>query len=83
MSPETTPPEPPQGPRRDNPWRQVGVALGLIFTIPAGVLVGALLGLWLDGQFGTKPWLTMLLTGIGFGASLREVLRELRRMDRP
>lgn len=82
MSPDTTPPEPPQRPRRENPWVQVGVAMGLIFTIPAGVVVGALVGLWLDGKLGTNPWLTMVLTGAGFVVGVREVLRELRRMEK-
>ena len=56
--------------------------MGLVFTIPAGVLVGALAGLWLDGKLGTKPWLVMVLTGVGFVVGVREVLRELRRMER-
>ncbi len=75
MTPESQP-----GPKNPNPWRQLGLVLGLIFTIPAGVTVGALLGLWLDGKAGTSPLFTLVLIAAGFVGGLREVLRQLKRI---
>ena len=77
-----TPPERAPKPPRDNPWRQVGVALGVVFVIPLAVAVGAFAGLWLDERFGTGPFLTLILTGLGFVGGLREVLRQLRQVTR-
>jgi F0F1-type ATP synthase assembly protein I len=73
-------PEPQPGPKKTNPWHQVGVAMGLIFTIPVGVAVGALLGLWLDEKAGTSPLFTLLLIAAGFAGALREVLRQLKKI---
>ena len=76
-------PEPQPGPRGENPWRQVGVALGLVFTIPAAVAIGALLGMWLDGKAGTAPLFVLLFVGAGFVGGVLEVLREVKRISRP
>lgn len=73
-------PEPQPGPKNSNPWRQLGVAMGVIFTIPIGVAVGAFLGLWLDGKAGTSPLFTLLLIAAGFAGALREVLRQLKEI---
>ena len=73
-------PEPQPGPKSPNPWRQLGVVLGVIFTIPAGVAAGGFLGLWLDGKAGTSPLFTLVLIAAGFAGALREVLRQLKRI---
>jgi len=75
--------EPPPKRPSDNPWRQVGAALGTVFTIPAAVAVGAIAGIWLDNRFDMKPLFTLLLTGVGFAGGLLEVLRVLRKASRP
>ncbi len=36
---------------------------GLMIALP--VLVGLVLGFWLDGQFNTLPWITLALTLVG------------------
>lgn len=68
-------------PKNGNPWRQVGVALSLVFVIPVAVAVGGLAGLWLDERLGTKPWLTLILVGVGFIGGMREVLRKLKKLN--
>jgi F0F1-type ATP synthase assembly protein I len=42
---------------------------GLGFEIVVPIVLGALLGWWLDGRWGTAPWLLLagLLLGIGAG----------------
>lgn len=54
----------------------VGLELGL------SVVIGLLIGMWLDGQLGTAPWLMLLWLGIGLAAGFRGVLRAVRRADR-
>jgi len=54
----------------------VGLELGL------SVVIGVLIGMWLDGRFGTTPWLMLLWLGIGLAAGFRGVLRAVRRADR-
>lgn len=54
----------------------VGLELGL------SVVVGVLIGRWLDGRFGTEPWLMLVLLVLGLVAGFRGVLRAVRRADR-
>jgi ATP synthase protein I len=54
------------GPGQPRPaWAYVG--LGFEIVVP--IVLGALVGWWLDGRWGTAPWLllTGLLLGIGAG----------------
>jgi ATP synthase protein I len=54
----------------------VGLELGL------SVVIGVLVGMWLDGRLGTTPWMMLLWLGFGFAAGFRGVLRAVRRADR-
>ena len=52
----------------------MGLELGL------AVIVGLLLGQWLDSRFGTDPWLTLLFLIFGMVAGFRSVYRLLREV---
>jgi ATP synthase protein I len=54
----------------------VGLELGL------SVLIGLGIGMYLDRQAGTGPWLMLLFLCFGFVAGFRGVLRAVRREDR-
>ena|SRR5687768_9457014 len=54
----------------------VGLELGV------SVLVGLLIGMFLDRELGTTPWLMLLWLGFGFAAGFRGVMRAVRRADR-
>ena len=54
----------------------VGLELGV------SVLVGLLIGMFLDRELGTTPWLMLLWLGFGFAAGFRGVLRAVRSADR-
>ena len=54
----------------------VGLELGL------SVVIGVLIGMWLDGELGTTPWMMILWLGFGLAAGFRGVLRAVRRADR-
>ncbi len=53
------------------------LALELPFTIVGAVVVGGLLGYFLDHWLHTKVVFTLILGILGFAAGLREVLRRL------
>lgn len=72
---------PPDGKER-NPWRQVGVVLGMGFSFAAAVVIGVFLGLWLDKKLGTTPLFTLILGAAGLAAGVAELLRELKRLNR-
>lgn len=50
---------------------------GIEFIV-AMLLPGAL-GWWLDGKFGTRPWLMIALGVLGFVVGLRNLLRAVNR----
>jgi len=53
------------------------LALELPFTLAGAVVVGGVIGYFLDRWLHTQPWLMLLLGGLGFYAGLREVLRRM------
>ena len=48
-------------------FSQIGV------TMAASVLIGVLLGKYLDGLFGTAPWLGLVCSLFGAGAAIKLV----------
>jgi F0F1-type ATP synthase assembly protein I len=72
----------PKSPSRDDPKAKkyvsnAALAMELPFTIVGAVLLGALLGFFLDHWLHTKVIFTLLLGGVGFAGGLKEVLRRL------
>ena len=53
----------------------MGLELGL------SVIVGLLIGDFLDGFFGTEPWLLLLFLVLGLIAGYRSVFRMLSKMN--
>ena len=53
------------------------MAMELPFVLVAAVVVGGLIGYFLDRWLHTKPWLLILFGGIGFYVGVRDVLRRL------
>lgn len=54
----------------------VGLELGL------SVIIGLVIGMYLDRTLGSEPWLMLVFLGFGFTAGFRGVLRAVRREDR-
>jgi len=52
-------------------------SLGLEMGI--AVVIGLLVGSWLDRHFGTNPWLTLLFLGFGMAAAGKAIARALRK----
>ena len=61
-----------------------GSAIGLqAGCLGAGLVIGALLlGLWLDGQLGTRPWLTLGLLFVSMPISVYAIYRFALRTAR-
>lgn len=61
-----------------------GAAVGLRIAVEilAAVAIGIAIGLVLDEWLGTKPWMLILFSMLGFGAALVNVMRTARELDR-
>ncbi len=68
---------PPDAPKAKKYAGNVALAMELPFTIVGAVVLGGLLGFFLDHWLHTKVVFTLLLGGVGFAAGLKEVLRRL------
>jgi ATP synthase protein I len=42
-------------------------------TMALSISLGALLGNYLDGRFGTQPWCTVIFLGFGIAAAFRNL----------
>jgi F0F1-type ATP synthase assembly protein I len=60
---------------------QTALAMELPFTIVGAVLLGGVLGYFLDHWLHTKVIFTLILGGLGFAGGLKEVLRRLSQTD--
>lgn len=62
-----------------------GAAMGQAFKIAielvVGVLFGGLVGWFLDGYFGSRPWLLIVFLVLGFAAGMMNVVRTARQMQ--
>ena len=61
---------------------QTALALELPFTIVGAVLVGGVLGYFVDHWLHTKLIFTLVLGGLGFAGGLKEVLRRLAQSEK-
>ena len=58
-----------------------GIALRLSSEMVAGVLVGLIVGYYLDKWLGTSPVLFLVCLGLGMVAGFMTVLRTIKAMD--
>ena len=63
-------------------WKGFGTygTVGIEFVL--SVLVGTWGGQWLDGRFGTEPWLMVVGLGFGVAAGFRGLWRALEKANR-
>lgn len=59
-----------------------GDALQLGASIVFAIFIGAALGYWLDGKFGTFPYLSIIFFLLGVAAAGRNVWIEVRKQLR-
>lgn len=63
-------------------WSQVGDGLQLGASIVFAIFIGAGIGYWLDGKFGTFPYLSVVFFFLGIAAAARNVWIEVRKQLR-
>lgn len=71
--------DPRESDRRFSGLRTAGYLLAIPGLLIVSPLVGFFAGRWLDGRFGTLPWLSVLGVVLGFVAAGRETTRIYRR----
>jgi ATP synthase protein I len=54
-------------------YSNLGLEMGV------AIVVGLLIGLWLDRVFGTRPWLTIVFLLFGIGAGFKNMFLLLRK----
>lgn len=70
------------------PWWQPGLVLfaKLSGWIIGPVLIGIIVGKWLDKKYNTAPWLFLLSVGIAFFLSMfgiiRDTIKEFKKIER-
>jgi ATP synthase protein I len=65
-------------PRKANNFsNQFAMAMELPFVLVGAVLLGGLLGYFLDRWLHTKPFLMLVFGALGFFAGVRDILRRL------
>lgn len=60
----------------------LGVGMRMATEIVASIGVGVAIGLFLDAQLGTKPWLMLLFLLLGTAAAFYNVVRVAKEMER-
>jgi len=60
-------------------WTLVGDSLQLGASIVFAIFIGAGIGYWLDGKFGTFPYLSIVFFLLGIAAACRNVWIAVRK----
>ncbi|MFN7017765.1 MAG: AtpZ/AtpI family protein [Fimbriimonadales bacterium] len=61
--------------------RAISLAFSIGFSLAGPVILGALVGYWLDGRFGTSPTWAMVLTLLGMVAGLIQMIRVVNKLN--
>lgn len=77
-----TPPGSQPSPTFQRNTRAISLAFSIGFALAGPVILGALVGYWLDGRLGSSPTWTMLLTLLGMGAGLTQLIRIVNQLNR-
>ncbi|MDR0454397.1 MAG: AtpZ/AtpI family protein [Deferribacteraceae bacterium] len=44
-------------------------SIGMVFVV--SIVIGAFMGVWIDGKLSTKPWFTLFFLGIGIASGIK------------
>jgi len=80
-TPNSSGPKSPEIAKAKKYSSQAALAMELPFTIVGAVLLGGVLGHFLDRWLHTRLIFTMILGAVGFAGGLKEVLRRLAQSD--
>ena len=52
-------------------------SIGIVFVV--SIVIGVLIGVWLDSKLDTKPWLTLFFLGIGVAAGIKNTWHFIKK----
>ena len=61
--------------------RHVGLGVSVPTMLAASVIVGCIIGHYLDSWLDTGPWMLLLFLVLGLAAGVREMLVILRKLE--
>jgi ATP synthase protein I len=59
--------------------RELAYFASIGLSISLSIFIGLGLGVYLDGKFGTRPWLTLIGIGLGIAAGYRNIGLAIRK----
>lgn len=62
--------------------KEYGIYLALAFDVAASLVGGFVVGYWLDKQFKTSPWLTMIFFVVGVVAGINTGIFIVRKFKK-
>ncbi len=62
-------------------WKALGSYGTIGLELVLSIIFGYLGGRWLDGRFGTAPWLTAIGSAFGVAAGVRAIYRSWKEMQ--
>lgn len=69
-------------PRTEEHYSQAQQAWRMVTELVAGLAIGFGIGYGLDALFGTRPWLMVVFTLLGFVAGVKTMIRSAEEMRR-
>jgi ATP synthase protein I len=74
--------EPRHSPRIMEASRSMALAFSIGFALVTPVILGVLVGMWLDNRFKTSPTWTIVLLLLGIVAGFTQMIRLLNRLQK-
>lgn len=73
---------PNEKPHTEEHYSMAQHAWRMVIELVAGLGIGFFIGLGLDALIGTKPWLMIVFTLLGFVAGIKTMIRSAHEMQR-
>jgi len=85
--PDGTTPDGPDGKKPSDAggsgvFKSLGLLLGLGIELATSVAVTFFLGWWLDGKWGTAPWMMLVLTTFGAAGGMYHFIRTVNNVNK-
>ena len=64
-------------------FRVLGALSTVGITLVVSTVIGYFIGHWLDGKFGTTPWLTVVFLLFGIAAGFKNLYDQTRKLVGP
>jgi ATP synthase protein I len=61
-------------------YRDLAFYSSIGLTVAFSIFIGLGIGVWLDRQFHTNPWLTFIFLGLGIAAGYRNIGMAIRKV---